>query len=469
MALLLVTGELHAEGLQCRHLLLSSPSQKDVDVTLDRLAELRFQIDMNQSDGNRSMAAKKLKLDFEHRYQDLVARLNDQKSEQEIRDMLVSRIRTKQGLHEELTSKEIVQREQNEKSFNNLYANTERIDLPTGVSSIRKGYYRSETDSMLLQMHRSLVDCSLHNRKVKRIAEDVRDFVVTDDKILVHTDAHEVFRYDIQGNNKTQLLKNLNFDKELSPGAKYIAVKKRDKVLFFDANTEAPLTHSFQEWAAPEQPKQGFLKSLFAKKTPPPAPGPEHSIGTITFITEDFVKIEGFKENNIDREFVLFQISTGRTFPLNFMKDILWQIVFNEQNQTFLFVQYNQIAAVKVSELSRLANEDVFQVSKPMLLSGINNSGWKYGITLLHDNNILVRRGGEEAGSSAKMAQFSFDFQLFQNFRFESHGEVFVYRPIFDIENERMFEIGYYNGKTISQDRYFIDVWKKNSFTGGRQ
>jgi hypothetical protein len=437
-----------AQELRCHSVFTPALLQTDVDATLERLADLRLQLDINQSAGNKSMAAKKLKLDFDSRYQELVLGLRGEKSELEIRKMISAKIAERQGVKETEISKERVAREK-ESGILTSFQFIERIHLPDDFGHLMEIQYQKATDSLLATLQAKTIAISLQDKTVRDIDQWLTNVVATKYNILALDSSRNVVRYDSWGNNKTVLLPDVQGKKSISPSGKTIAVRGSDQhITFYDVGTQQALPNKFTAWGVPPAPKQNWVKGLFAK-----VPNPAFYIQQISFLSDDFIWVQGNRDNSewTYDTFAIHQISTGKTYPIKENSSV----IYNEETQTFLFGKKRSVF-VKLSDLSSLATNKISDLpaatEEPLLPE---STGTSYN--LLSDNRILVTSND----GPMTMATFRFDtLEMIDVLRMDKENAITRGGSAFDSENQRIFKGELERDQIGNQKGFIIDVWQ---------
>jgi hypothetical protein len=460
MSFTLIFSALHslAASPACRSVLSYSPAQADIEATIESLAGMRLAIDLNQSLGTKSPAAKRLSLDFQGKYQDLVMRLEGQKTEQEIRDLIIEKIRLSQSHNDVLVKEEITAR-QIEKQKNMNFGEVIPLDNKVNfrLQNLKRLQYLPASDSLLFLNYENLMMLSLQDQSLRIISTEANSYRFVGDKIVTRALFGKTNIYDVHGG----LIKTLSTTSELiydvSPHGKQLAIHSGSTFKIYDIDKDKMTDKEFTAWKY-EKPKQ----SLWAKIMKHPAKSSTYfPIKEIKYISDDLIWVKGestdpFKSITTFKN-AIYEVSTGKTFELNSPADYR-DVFFSDSGKSLLLWNSREstLTRVNLSDLAQFATKAIVQpISQTLKMP----ADWAM-VSLASENALWVR--SHDTNKTTGIFNLN-DLSLIANL----HRDLDAPTPAllgdsaaFDPIRGRVFEIGAEEHSHVNYTGYFIRVWK---------
>jgi hypothetical protein len=459
---------------------MSGPSHEQVDVTLNRLADLRIQIDMSLAEGKESAASRSLKSDFKTKFSELQNFYKDHLTEAEIRQLLIDKIQERQNIYtENKIGLKLSRADQSQRLIpDRLYRSDilNRISIPHSgrggryLSNAGNSFYNAGNDTFYYMSYRNLMAFSLKDGTLKHVLgpyEDSNNFVVTENAILVHAGFEHIFRIDLKTGERTELFKSeekmFTIAKALSPSGSRIAIKDHYGIKFFNITDNSPRNIEFQLWSPPKS-RWSAVKKFFSPNAP--SPRMENYVDKFEFINDSLVLVSGTNGSKYTKS-VIFNIETGEVHPTNLTERESTYFKFNRESGDILFLGESTIKRINIADIAQFETK---AVSYPHI-DFLRSSDIPYIATaaitqfsFISPHQIAVMTESRDSSGRVTLLVNLDNRNEQQVLRTEADGTKTMGVLYSDSASKRLFEIGAHRDVTDvnGYSQFFIDTWYRD-------
>ncbi|MNS78880.1 hypothetical protein D3C72_1125140 [compost metagenome] len=452
-----------AGPVQCSALLNKEINQPLVAATIDRMVDLKMDIDLTQVSGDASPLSQTKKLEFESKFQELVKYYEGQLTEVQVRELIARKIKARQDFNQEeqnqKNNEKLARKDQQEKIYAlREYEQVGRVPISLGSDYIRRIQYDPLSDSLFYMSHQHLYKLALKDGVLQEIVgENILDFALMGNEVLVQDSWHKVYRLDLSTKFEVEVYptEQLGY-RALSPRGNTVAVKKDGALIFVDPKTGTLLNQRFSDWA-PQKEKFSLFRKIFTNKPPPQNTS---SIGKFQFITENHVLISGY-ENNVEKT-IIFDLSKNKVFETSLAEKDFGRVSFNEETGMIVFIGgLNTMRVINIADLNNFAQE-VKVISEREILKQVTDVETHLGsISFIDKETMIVTTYGTDPNRRRTLWMNVEDFSIRQLFRTEEAGTSTKGNVILDKTNKRILEMGAHRNEAhpSGYSDYFIDIW----------
>jgi hypothetical protein len=441
-----------AQAPRCSSVLsLSAVAASKIEDIIANLAQMKLNLDLALSRGGQSVQSRNLKNIYASKVQELREHIGHQISDSQIRDLIVDKIKSLQGLHAEAISDEYQSREKMKEGFK---IKEKMIDIDYFDGIIDDLHYLKELDSVFSISNESnspwLGVLSILNLKTEenRVVDLKATYTKVSDKGQIFFFRHEEYKsYDIANDKITNIgklsqpLTGLDW-LDLSPSFEWTSIRNQEEIRFENIRTgQKGFTFKnpqrkrwFHAFSGKNYRDNILMGSLFLNDS------------------EVLVSTRSWHTGKDENAFFTFNFKTGVTTEIDTKGFELKNLTLQPETQTLYFTMEGTLGEIKYSDLGNFKTR--------VILHDLDSGDIKHIKFTPNGDALFIATTNPQDGMPIEFYAPPHNLPTNPNhFTRMSENPLRVDKaPAFDMDNHRIFigRVGY--DETHDKSVYFLEV-----------